>query len=194
MKASRQRTFLVAAAASASLLIASMALMADVASADEPDATAATTIEVLTTRRGDDGVLVEVPARLTDAEGQPLGNLPVYFFESSTDFFGERPVELGSATTDATGTALLYYVPASEGVHEITAQFYGNATYKPAESVSSIDVEGSVLLYEPEPTELQTISDLAPLGAVAVAALVWAALGVVLIVVVGGIRRAGRVT
>lgn len=72
---------------------------------------------------GQEGVTVAV--RLTTVDGQPLSRRLVELFVTPA-FFGERPVALRSALTDATGTARLTYVPSWEGTHRLTARFAGD--------------------------------------------------------------------
>lgn len=160
------------------------------ASADESTATAATTLTLQQPREGSGTDAVSIPARLTDAEGNPLGNAPVDF-SVSTDFFGERPAELGTVVTDATGTATLVYEPTWEGTHEITASYGGDATHAASETTSTVDVSGPFPRYAPESMRLEALQRWAPAGAILLATTVWALLAFVAVRTMSGIARAG---
>ncbi len=160
------------------------------ASADEGASVAATTLSLQKPREGSGTDAISIPARLTDAEGNPLGNQPVDFFVSA-DFFGERPAKLGTVVTDATGTATLVYEPTWAGAHEITASFDGDATHAAAEATSTIDVSGPFPQYVPESMRLEALQRWAPAGAILLAVTVWALLAFVAIRTMSGITRAG---
>ncbi len=110
------------------------------ASADEADgeAEARLTFEQPTTNAD----TVSLPVRLTANDGQPIARARVEFFVSP-DFFGERPVSLQTAITNADGLASLRYVPTWDGAHRITALFAGNSDYKPGETTIVMTVSGA---------------------------------------------------
>ena len=85
---------------------------------------------------------VSLVVRLTDAEGQPIARAQVEF-SVSPDFFGDRPVSLQTAITNADGLATLRYVPTWDGAHRMTGHFAGNADFQPGEATIVMTVSGA---------------------------------------------------
>ncbi|HBY97435.1 MAG: hypothetical protein M5U01_03915 [Ardenticatenaceae bacterium] len=93
---------------------------------------------------------LSVSATLTTDDGQPLSNRLVTF-SRQVDFFGSREISLGTATTDATGEAVLVYQPAQDGRQEVKANFRGDEGYAGAETSNTIEVSEAIERFEPQP-------------------------------------------
>lgn len=100
-----------------------------------------------------------VVAVLTSADGQPVNNEQVAFFEQTT-FMGElRAVTLGTTKTDATGSAAVAYQPAQAGSYTLLAKFGGDSQYATSEGETSIQVQAAdlVALFPAQPAPLASV-------------------------------------
>ncbi len=138
---------------------------------------------------GSDSKVLSIAARLFDAD-RPLGSQTLDFFVT-TDFFGNRPVNIGQAVTDATGTASVAYQPRWEGAHVITVRFQGNAKYASAETSLTTEVTGPVWTYTSEKAGLYSVGGWVLLTAGLLFLVVWGILLVIIIRLVRGISHYG---
>jgi sugar lactone lactonase YvrE len=128
-------------------------------------------------------------ARLLTGDGTPERGAQVLFYELST-VFGEQLMMLGSAVTDATGTASLPYEPASRGQHTVVVRYAGNGVRTPAQTILRFDSMAPPHVHENASFGLATPRKWAPLGAGLAVLGVWAVLGLVLMRTVLGIAAA----
>ncbi len=131
---------------------------------------------------------VSLQVRLTTDDGQPLARARVEFFVKP-DFFGERPVALQTAVTNADGLASLNYVPTWEGVHRVTAIFAGDSDYQPGEATTVMTVSGLASPHLPDADSLAILQRWAAPAVTAGAAIVWLLIVGVLVRVGWGVWR-----
>lgn len=84
------------------------------------------------------GAKDQVVARLTMDDGSPIAAIEVVFYRE-VYFVGERRIRLGSALTDASGTAGVPYSGPAEA-ERFVAEFAGNTEFLPATAVASFNV------------------------------------------------------
>ena len=142
------------------------------------------------TRTSSRGQLV-LGATLTTAEGKPLSDREVEFYQQA-EFFGARDALLGTTTSDATGVALLVYQPAVRGRQVIKARFAGGGGLVPAEATATIEVREIVEPFEAEEIPLAVVREWLPSALGLVVAIVWTVLFGVLIKAVVEIKLAAR--
>ncbi len=126
---------------------------------------------------------VSLSVRLTGDDGQPIVRARVEFFVNP-DFFGERPVALQTAITNADGLASLKYVPTWDGAHRVTALFAGNSDYQPGEVTTVMTVSGTVTAPVSESESLHVLRQWAAPAVTLGAAIVW-------LVILGVLVRVG---
>ncbi|MHB1415534.1 MAG: hypothetical protein ACYC1C_09790 [Chloroflexota bacterium] len=80
---------------------------------------------------------VVLSATLTTPDGQPLNNLPVKFYQE-VDLLGSREAYLGTATTNATGTATLSFQSSEQAKPTVKVRFEGNDGYVAAQAVFTL--------------------------------------------------------
>lgn len=118
--------------------------------------------------------------RATLARGATVQTQETVEFFQLVDFFGQRQVPLGSATTDAAGVASRLYTPTSNGPQEIVARTSGETGTTVSDPVQITASGAAPLLPGPGPV-LPIVQALAfPVGA-AVLFLVWLALAGILV-------------
>lgn len=132
---------------------------------------------------------ITISSQLTDA-GKPLGNEPVAF-QMAADFFGTRPVNLGTVKTDATGTATLIYQPTWDGTYDFTADFNGDGNHPPVQITRTITYSGPVPQYSPDPVALKPVRVWITPVIYAGVGLFWLFVIFVGIRTIRGIRRSG---
>lgn len=114
----------------------------------------------------------------------------VEFFQI-VEFFGERSVPLGTAVTDAAGTASRLYRPRTNGSQQIVARYEGGDGLVESEPFEIV-VAGVDPLLPGEGPVLPIIQAWAfPVG-LAVLIIVWLGLATILLRAVLGVGRAGR--
>lgn len=86
---------------------------------------------------------LRVEARLTGADGRPQGMQDITFWLNA-NFFGDRPVKLGHAATDANGVATLQYQPSWDGEQRLEADFAGGAGLAPAAAKHTLALTGTM--------------------------------------------------
>jgi hypothetical protein len=132
---------------------------------------------------------INLMARLVGADQRALGNQTIEF-EILADFFGNRPVPIGSAVTMATGQAMFMYKPVGEG-EKVRARFAGSST----NAAAAVEVQ-----LAPDPSDApqaqngHTERALAPVwqatawAAAVVSATIWFILAAVFVSVWRGLR------
>ncbi|OGO35615.1 MAG: hypothetical protein A2147_04710 [Chloroflexi bacterium RBG_16_57_8] len=94
--------------------------------------------------QGKAGEALTLTATLLDTQGQPIQNGEVKFF-ILMDFFAAGPMEIGEATTNDQGVAVLEYAPRVSGERQIYAR------YQSVEATSTIALsEADGPFYRPE--------------------------------------------
>ena len=130
-------------------------------------------------------------ATLTSAEGKPLGDRAVNFYQRVM-LFGERDALIGTGTTDSTGYVAIDYQPVEDGSQMILARFLGDPSAGPAEASNTIQVRDSVPVYAPPPLPLASVRQWLPLGLATLVLATWAVLIGVTARAVLGIKGARR--
>jgi hypothetical protein len=124
------------------------------------------------TRTSTRGVLA-LSATLSRADGTPLPDQEVSFYQQ-VDLFGPRDALLGSAATDSGGVAVLLYQAATRGRQTIKATFGGSSGVGKAEASTAIDVRDVVDPYEPDAEPLASLRQWLPVALTSVVVAVWA--------------------
>lgn len=98
------------------------------------------------------GNRILLSAYVLDPAGNPISGQTVSF-TSEVEFMNTLgTIHLGDATTDDKGLAYLTFMPTSLGMHNITAQFAGNAVFAPASVSTPISItEGQASYVEERP-------------------------------------------
>jgi hypothetical protein len=143
----------------------------------------------LSMTEAEDGALL-LQAVVTDQENTPVGGVSVRF-GYRVDFFGQRTVPIGSASTDVVGRASILYQPTWNGPQEIVARAGSAGGSVTTASLTAI-VSGVSPALPAEREVLPTVRAWATPVAALVVALVWLTLAVIFLSAVIGIARAGR--
>jgi len=131
-------------------------------------------------------------ATLTTADGKPVSDQSIRFFEQVTFMGGPREALLGTATTDSTGVAAIQYQPAQKGTDQIVARFASSGDYQAAEAHLSLDVNEVVAPFTTQPVPFAAVgTGLSVAFALLVVGACAVLLGVFLRTVIG-IRAAAR--
>lgn len=176
----------VAVAASASLMTAAAA------QEDAPLASTRLSITLENSPRAE--IADSIAARLTDADGTPLGNSRVEFWLGA-DFLGDRYVFIGEAQTDASGVARVQLEPHKE-MYEARATFDGDEEHAATEATAQLRfrTQRVVTFAEGDPTQLGGLRVVMPRVMGVVVGVLWVMLLGLWFVTVRMIRRAGEVT
>lgn len=145
---------------------------------------------VETDRQGNESIVLN--AKLTRADGYPLSERNVSFFET-VNLFGTARISLGSAVTSAVGIASLTYDTRQPGEHQFTAVYGGDDITTSSIVNATFDLENLPAmppLYPPTGMESITRWTLPVVGLVVLA--VWSLLLGVVVYVVRGIRKGTR--
>jgi hypothetical protein len=135
-----------------------------------------------------------VVAVLTSANGQPVNNKQVAFFEQVTFMGAVRAVTLGKAMTDSTGTAAVAYQPAQVGSHTLHAKFGGDSQYAASQGETSLQVQAADLVapFSPQSMPLASVGQWLAKAVELSVLLFWLFLVGLFLWTVLGIRSAGR--
>jgi len=134
-----------------------------------------------------------IVATLTAADGSPLGNETVNFFEGVNFAGADREAALGTAVTDSTGVAAIAYQPAQVGKHTLIAHFAGDTNAAKADVTSSVQIAEVVPPFPPASVPLEFVRRWLSVAAVTGVVAVWLFLFGVLFRTILGIRAAGTV-
>ncbi|MDP6822123.1 MAG: hypothetical protein QF554_02380 [Dehalococcoidia bacterium] len=94
------------------------------------------------------GGTIAISAYLVDPAGNPVVGEEIAFAIASSFLNVDGQMEIGSATTDLDGLALLPYAPRIEGDRVIRAQFTGNDVFASAEASETLLVTPGLRLHE----------------------------------------------
>jgi len=131
----------------------------------------------------------QLKARVVDAAGEPVAGTEVRL-SVAVDFLGQRRILVDSAPTDVTGRATLVYRPTWNGEHRLIAEAGGADGGPVVAGQLTVDVTGARTPVTPDAVALPLMRAWAVPVAALVVVSVWAALGMVFVVAVVGIRRA----
>lgn len=121
------------------------------ASAQNPGNEAASTrVQLEAPQEASLGDTPVIRARLTTADGQPVKDALVTFFSPVALGETSGEMEIGTARTDATGSASLEYQMRRSGTVTIIARFDGSAGYAASTATASLSVVGEKQLYTPD--------------------------------------------
>jgi hypothetical protein len=136
------------------------------------------------------GKPVTLGAKLVDtATNRPLGGYELQFF-IMTDVFGERPMKVGQANTDATGSAYVLYKPSWEGETKVVVRYVGGVQYATGQGTYQFNAVGPVPVHQNASFGLEQIRRIAPWVIFALVGGVWAILAFVVVRTVRGIKFA----
>ncbi len=124
-----------------------------------------------------------------DSQGQPLVNAPVEF-DVKTNFFGERPLKIGTSQTDGKGVATITYNPSTDGTYEFTVQYLGDGSHPQAVANQTITYSGPVAQYRSEAVGMLPIRTWITPVVFAGVGLFWLLLVVIAVRTLGGIFSA----
>jgi hypothetical protein len=130
-------------------------------------------------------------SRLTTADGQPVSNQAVLFYQV-VEFFGPRDADLGTATTDSTGTAVVVFQPAQPGSQTIKAYVVGSADYQAALTELTVTVATVVPPFESAPPPLALLRPWVPIGLGGLMLATWVTLLAVLVITMVRIASAAK--
>ena len=136
------------------------------------------------------GYLVSAVCRLVD--GKAIGNATVRFYDI-VELFGEREMYIGSATTDASGTATLLYLPAQTGTRRIVARFSGGEHVGSVESRMTLEATVAAPAYHAEAPGLALFSTRVPYAVGVVVLAVWALIAYAFLSTARGIKSGARI-
>ncbi len=131
-------------------------------------------------------------ATLTTADGKPVSDQQVQFYEQVTFMGGQREALLGTATTDSTGAAAIQYQPAHVGTDTIIVRFASSGGYQAAESQLQLDVTDVVPPFTTEPAPFSSVGTGLSIAFALLVVGTWAILLGTLLRSVIGIRAAAR--
>lgn len=97
------------------------------------------------------GETIAVSAYLTDPLGNPIYDAEIEFHYDVEFMNVSDSVEIGTATTDDTGLALLTWQPRSDGENHIVASFAGNDVFTEASDAKVLKVLPGEQLYRELP-------------------------------------------
>ncbi len=108
------------------------------------------TLELRATGGTSLGELVRLEATLLEADGMPVVDAPVAFYQRATyaDLTGDA--FLGVTRTDDRGVASIAVELRTSGDVSFSARFAGDRDRRPAEAGATVEVAGDRQLYEPE--------------------------------------------
>jgi sugar lactone lactonase YvrE len=132
---------------------------------------------------------ITLSARLLTGGDRPERGAQLLFYDLST-VFGERLMMLGSAMTDATGTASLPYEPTWKGQHTVVVRYAGDGVRAPAQTILRFESTAAPHVHDNASFGLATPRRWAPLGAGLAVLGVWGVLGLALVRTVLGIMAA----
>ncbi|MGZ5370752.1 NrfD/PsrC family molybdoenzyme membrane anchor subunit [Aeromicrobium sp.] len=116
--------------------------------ASAADSPAPATIEVTAVAKGPDVVVTA----LLEADGKPVPDAPVSFYESTSMFApGDNLIPLGKVQTDPSGKAEVTYVAAVTGSRTISVTYFADVEGNPTEASTPITVNEAISPYVPVP-------------------------------------------
>lgn len=123
-------------------------------------------------------------ATLTTVDGQPVSEQQISFFEQIDFMGGARNADLGTALTDATGTAVIAYQPSTLEEHTVWAGSDDSADYAAARSpLMDVRVDELSPTFESEGIPLEFVRNWLPWAVGIIVLATW-------VVVLGALARA----
>ncbi len=168
-------------------LVATTALLGDVALADHVRVVAEVTISPA--EKAEQGYVLTVKARTSD--GRPLNDATVSFHET-VELFGKREMLIATARTDGQGVGSAIYLPARTGTHEIILRSAGREHVAPLEARHSFEATVAAPPYRVRAPPLASFSAAVPYGVGVVVLAVWALIAFAFFGTALGIRRGAR--
>jgi hypothetical protein len=159
---------------------------ADLTSADSPSDVVLEPVPVASPTPGQHSVVLA--AKLL-GQGQPVAGEPVTFYVVTT-VFGERLMMIGSALSDATGTASLLYRPTWSGDYTVVARFAGGGELGASEVTFHFEANDIESPYHPAEFGIDPIRTWLPVFVGIVLLTVLFVLGFATFTTVAGIRAA----
>lgn len=130
-------------------------------------------------------------ATLTAADGKPVTDRPISFYEQVNFLGGEKEAYLGKGSTDSTGLTGIVYQPANKGADVIIARFGGDDTYASVQASTTLDVVQVTPPIATEPVPLATVGSWLNVTVAILVVAVWGILVGVLVRTTRGIRADG---
>ncbi|MDP3984410.1 MAG: carboxypeptidase-like regulatory domain-containing protein [Acidimicrobiia bacterium] len=131
-----------------------------------------------------------VSARLTDADGDPIGNALISFWVE-VELLGSRRAFAGSATTDATGTARVPVTPRQQ-TYQVRATYEGNDTFQATEKLAALEFPVErvtpIQIIAP-PSQVQTLRMAMPRAMGIVVAILWLFFAAATVYVAQSVRK-----
>lgn len=132
-----------------SLVLIALLLGIFVISAATAEGATGTQITLSAPSRVSVGDLIEIRANLQDTTGTPISGATLQFLSPASFLAGSTGLmEVGEATTDDEGVAILEYEPRRNGTISIMAVFDGESGYARSERSIIFVVEGDRQLHE----------------------------------------------
>jgi hypothetical protein len=166
------------------LILLAMFVPTALAEGEQPSVTVTVTVAA---QPKDDGTVL-LTARTVKAGGRAASNQTVNFFVIA-DFFGKRPIPIGSGTTDTAGTTAIIYRPTWTGRHRFEADLAGSSASAPA--IAEADLKSLLAPYQSGPRPLLAIRQTVGMTVAGAAVLVWLFLLGLLLRVTIAIARTG---
>jgi hypothetical protein len=116
------------------------------------------------------GYLVSV--KVTSPAGKPVSEASIRFYDV-VELFGQREELVGTGTTDGQGNALISYLPATLGSHQIVARFAGQGTLVPSLGVTTLDATVAAPAYKVDQPAFAAFAKYVPYGAGFLVLAVW---------------------
>jgi hypothetical protein len=136
-----------------------------------------------------DKTQLALSAQLTSADGKPLGDQEVAFYQR-VDFFGQRDAYIASGTTSSEGVATVAYSPVQTGKQTILVSFVGDGKYGDSRATGQIEVKDAAVLWEEPPLPLAPVSRYLPFVLGAFVLATWIVLLGIFLSATAGIRSA----
>lgn len=127
-------------------------------------------VAVTPAAKPEQGYLVSV--QVMSPTGKAVGDTTIKFYEV-VDLFGQREALIGSAPTDGQGTAVISYLPATKGAHQIVARFGGQGTLGPSVGVATLDATVAAPTYKVDQPGFANFARYVPFGAGFIVLAVW---------------------
>ncbi len=130
-------------------------------------------------------------ATLTGASGAKVNGREVAFYQT-VDLLGARSSYLGSATTDATGTAAIIFSATETGTQTFVARFAGGNGLAKSESSAQLQVTQTTAVFEQQARPFGLVGQWLPYVLGALVLSVWVLLATLLLSTVSEIRSSAR--
>ena len=123
---------------------------------------------------------------VVDPSGKPVDEVTVKFYEL-VELFGTREMFINAATTDGSGIAVISYLPANVGSHQIVARFSGKNKISAGEARMTFEAAVAAPRPAAERSQFFTFTDRVPYAAGLIVLVVWGLIGFALIATARGV-------